>query len=596
MSYRSFKHVLGETNLERKVRFLFGICLLALITGSFLWYGRKTEALVQEKNQERGRLLVSTALTMHHFERLFNEEADTAVDEEFARTFINPFVEDLRNQEYEWTFFKRDDVAKLSGPLGNALRELFDTQPPGAGEAAARVAFEENYAGSGEYEYFQPVYAHARCVDCHNLLGDYDLHLGGADPSVVAAPPTRPALLEDGDVMAIAKVSFANEPTLQALKWNRAQLLATAIVTVFLAMLASYAIIRYVIVKPLKHLRETSDAVSRGETSQRADIHTGDEFESLGQAFNRMLAHLVDAQEELRHLNRNLDLKVDELAQMNMRLFEMNRLKSDFLATMSHELRTPLNSILGFSDVLGAIESLDERQKRYVQNIQKSGKVLLDMINDILDLAKIEAGRADVRLSDFRIGPVVAAQCDMARPLSERKNIDLDVRVAGNLPELHQDQGKIQQVLNNLLSNAIKFTPEGGRIVVTARRDDAGRLELAVADTGVGIAPEDRQQIFEKFRQGTVVLPAGDAMTREFSGTGLGLSIVKELCKLLGGEVALESELGKGSTFTVRLPWSLADARLTDSMLTDSADALARPRMAEFDGGVAREPAPAAAQ
>jgi signal transduction histidine kinase len=218
------------------------------------------------------------------------------------------------------------------------------------------------------------------------------------------------------------------------------------------------------------------------------------------------------------------------------------------------------------------------------------------MINDILDLAKIEAGRADVRLSDFRIGPVVAAQCDMARPLSERKNIDLDVRVAGNLPELHQDQGKIQQVLNNLLSNAIKFTPEGGRIVVTARRDDAGRLELAVADTGVGIAPEDRQQIFEKFRQGTVVLPAGDAMTREFSGTGLGLSIVKELCKLLGGEVALESELGKGSTFTVRLPWSLADARLTDSMLTDSADALARPRMAEFDGGVAREPAPAAAQ
>ena len=258
-------------------------------------------------------------------------------------------------------------------------------------------------------------------------------------------------------------------------------------------------------------------------------------------------------------MNLDLDGKVDELAQMNMRLFEMNRLKSDFLATMSHELRTPLNSIIGFSDVLGSIDSLDDRQKRYVQNIQKSGKMLLDMINDILDLAKIESGKMEVRLMDFPIDHVIGSQCDMARPLTERKNIDLEVDVAAHLPDLHQDQSKVQQILNNLLSNAIKFTPEGGRIVVSARRDAGGDLLMVVTDTGVGIAEEDQITIFEKFRQGHTVLTGGDAMTREFPGTGLGLSIVKELCKLLGGEISLKSELGKGSEFTVRLPWSLPE-------------------------------------
>src|SRR5205814_854757 len=157
-------------------------------------------------------------------------------------------------------------------------------------------------------------------------------------------------------------------------------------------------------------------------------------------AFNRMLRHLVDAQEKMRGVNADLDLKVDELAQANMRLYELNRLKSDFLATMSHELRTPLNSIIGFSDVLGSISSLDDKQKRYVQNIQKSGRVLLDMINDILDLAKIEAGKMEVRLSEFRIEQVIANQCDIVRSLAEEKNIDLRIDIENDLPLLYQDQ------------------------------------------------------------------------------------------------------------------------------------------------------------
>jgi signal transduction histidine kinase len=196
----------------------------------------------------------------------------------------------------------------------------------------------------------------------------------------------------------------------------------------------------------------------------------------------------------------------------------------------------------------------------------------------------------EVRLSDFRISQVVTAQCDMARPLTERKNIDLETEIEPDLPDMFQDQAKVQQILNNLLSNAIKFTPEGGRIIVSAQLGGPGDLLLKVTDTGVGIAEEDQIAIFEKFRQGKTVLSGGNAMTREYSGTGLGLSIVKELCKLLGGEIFLESELGKGSTFTVRLPLARADQPRIDAALPSSVEELGKPRR----GDLPRVEAPAA--
>jgi signal transduction histidine kinase len=163
----------------------------------------------------------------------------------------------------------------------------------------------------------------------------------------------------------------------------------------------------------------------------------------------------------------------------------------------------------------------------------------------------------------FRLESIVSAQCDMVRPLAERKRIDLAFDIGPGLEDLEQDPAKVQQILANLLSNAVKFTPEGGRINVQARLADepaiAGPdLLIDVIDTGVGVAEEEQQAIFEKFRQGRVFQTGDDAMTREFSGTGLGLSIVRELCRLLGGDVSVESQLGRGSRFTVRLPVRLS--------------------------------------
>jgi len=556
MSYRSFKAILGETKLELKTLLLFGVCLLTLIAASFYWYGSRTEQQVYEQNRWLGRGMVDSVIFNIHYswlDRVNKREPNP----DFAEQ-LSDFHAYLSPENFTSSILLPNASSGKGAPQDEfevrVLEEFLKSRPAPDAEGNSSEYRYRRISDRQEFVYYQAVRAQDKCVGCHNALQPTSLTIG----SFGASGEKR--MLAKGDLIAVIKVAIPDIETQKALSWNNAILWATAIITVFLAIVASYLIIRYVIVKPLKHLRDVSDAVSHGNTNVRADIHTGDEFEELAVAYNRMLRHMIDAQSQLKDANGTLNTKVDELAQANMQLYEMSRLKSDFLATMSHELRTPLNSIIGFSDVLGSIASLDDKQKRYVQNIQKSGRVLLDMINDILDLAKIESGKMEVRLSEFRIDQLVHAQCDMARPLTERKNIDLDVDIDPGLPSLFQDQGKVQQVLNNLLSNAIKFTPEGGRIVVSAKVNEAGHLQLAVADTGIGIAEEDQIAIFEKFRQGASVLKHGDAMTREYSGTGLGLSIVKELCKLLGGEITVVSHLGQGSTFTVELPLSRSAA------------------------------------
>ncbi|MFO0901123.1 MAG: ATP-binding protein [Pirellulales bacterium] len=578
MSYRSFKRVLGETSLERKCRFLFGACLLLLITGSFWWYGNRTEQLVNEQNRRSGPLLVEQAILQRHLVGL-----ETGPE---MQDMIKGIAEDLTERDYEKAFLRPDSKparGQPPDPFEQAVLDLYSHHP--ADEVPPFRDRRVNVGGNFVYQYYQPIYLKKGCLICHPTRGAGD----GEVATALRAPSPQ---LKTGDLFAVARIDSDDSDTRKALNLNRAVLLATAIVTVFLAMLAAYAIVRYVIVKPLKHLRDVADAISRGDTDTRADIHTADEFEELGLAFNRMLRTNLSSQQELQTANANLNTKVDELAQMNMRLYEMNRLRSDFLATMSHELRTPLNSIIGFSDVLGSIDSLNDKQKRYVQNIQKSGRMLLDMINDILDLAKIESGKMELRLSDFRIDQVISAQCDLARPLAERKNVDLDTDIEPGLPPLHQDQAKVQQILNNLLSNAIKFTPDGGRIEVRAEQDDQGDLLLVVSDTGIGIAADDQVSIFEKFRQARTALPSGDAMTREYSGTGLGLSIVKELCRLLGGEVTLASELGKGSVFTVRLPWLCPRHARPEAALSDGLDEVSRALQLDFARPSLPAPAP----
>ncbi len=592
MSYRTFKRVLGETNLERKCRWWFGISLAVMLTLSFTWYSQQTDKLVEGHIQALSQEYVRAGWQKVHMAK-FSKLAELARSEvgtseqssddfDFYRDVAESSLE--LSRPFEWdailpTLPNRPRPPREFQPRDQVERDLLKewavkpVRTPADAEGSQAVGVESQAdtlpyfdqrieTDDGQvYEFYQPMYAAKKCIQCHRAMGE------SANPK-----------LSEGDLMAVIRVTQDDQATVNARAVNRAVAWVAAIVVGFLSMISLWAVVRYVIVKPVTHLRDVANAVREGDVEQRAMIRTGDEFEELAASFNRMLRQLLSQQSELQHVNSELDNRLDELAQANMRLYEMNRLKSDFLATVSHELRTPLNSIIGFSDVLSSIAALDEKQRRYVGNIQRSGTTLLEMINDILDLAKMESGKMEVRLSEFKIGSLVGAQCDMARPLAEKKNIDLDFTAAASLPAIRQDQAKVQQILNNLLSNAIKFTPEGGRILIGAERDEYGDLRLTVTDTGIGINPDDQQLIFEKFRQAPGLSRDGDAMTREYSGTGLGLSIVRELCRLLGGDVSVESELGTGSTFMVRLPWRLEEVPRLDAQLKEDLEMLTRPK------------------
>ncbi len=544
MSYRAFKRLLGETSLERKCRFLLGAGILLLITLSFWVYARQTESLAYDQTANTGRLLIAPIVARYH------------VKDDDARKSMELFQIPAKNAEaadigdYKYKLIKPKAKKAENKPEGEeiAILNRFLSDPNRNEETRP-------LSSQGAFYYYGAIRASHSCLQCHGKSKE-DL---ARDMPALKDELEQLGLteLKENDLMGVMSIRLPTRDIESAVHLNRALLISTAILTALLIMAGSYLIIRYVIVKPVKHLKEVSDAIAAGQLNVRSEIQTGDEFEDLSHAFNRMLRNLMSMQERYQRLNADLDRKVDELAHANMALYESNRLKGDFLATMSHELRTPLHSILGFSDVLLASSGmLNEKQARWVANIKGSGQQLLNLINDILDLAKIEAGKMEVRPEELSVPELAESQVTMLRPQAEKKNIELRTQYDSGLPLIRQDPAKLQQVLSNLLSNAIKFTPEGGRVLLKAHAE-GNDIIFTVGDTGVGIAPEDQESIFEKFRQ------AGNPLTREHEGTGLGLSIVRELCKLLGGDISLKSELGRGSTFTIRLPREIrADSHL----------------------------------
>ena len=532
MSYRTLKRLLGETNFEVKCLAMFGFGLVVLAVGSFALYWWKTTELIDDQNRTTARLLVTPIILEMHW-----KWSETTKD-------FEPVIEKMQTElqpegfrDYKWELYTADPAASdpKDRPTDDLGYEALEALRRGAEEVVRKLP------DRGEYQYYGAIHGKVSCVECH--YHGIRVEANGERVKV-----------SEGDLIGMAKITLPLTSTEAALHSTNALVITTELVKVVLAILAIYLVVRYVITKPVLHLKKVSDAIAHGNLDMRADIRTGDEFEELSHAFNRMLRHLVTVQEELRELNTDLDAKVDELAQVNLKLYEMNNLKNEFLATMSHELRTPLNSILGFSDVLGSAENLNDRQKRYVANIAASGRDLLGMINDVLDLAKIESGKMELAVIEFSITDLIERQVTSMLPLAEKKNIELTWHVNENVPALRQDAGKLQQILANLISNAIKFTPEGGRVRVEASLLDSEMVDLIVEDTGVGIPLEDQEVIFEKFRQGKAIPGQEDALTRRYGGTGLGLSIVKELTKLLDGEVLLSSEFGRGSTFTIRIP------------------------------------------
>ena len=313
---------------------------------------------------------------------------------------------------------------------------------------------------------------------------------------------------------------------------DRGDLIRTSVLASLLGLALACAVtvvIGYRILTPLRRLKDSAEAIRRG-TPEKADfaITTHDEIQDLSTAMSEMVHDLADANAALRQASQH---------------------KSEFLARMSHELRTPLNAVIGFSDLLleRAVGDLTAKQEEYLIDIRNSGAHLLTLINDILDLSKIEAGRMELHFSEADLAEVVETALTTLRPLIEQKRLDVSAALDPAATAVRADKVRLKQILFNLLSNAAKFTPEGGKIRVEARRinDD---VELTVVDTGPGIAPEDQPKLFREFTQ----LEASQQNNQP--GTGLGLALVKRLVELHDGRVWVESEIGKGSRFILRLP------------------------------------------
>jgi len=308
---------------------------------------------------------------------------------------------------------------------------------------------------------------------------------------------------------------------------SRRVVIQFAVGSIALALALGYAI-SWSLIGPVRHMDERLQQIASGDFAGRVEIPNRDELGALAANLNRMS---------------------EELGRLYQQLEAASRHKSEFLANMSHELRTPLNAIIGFSEVLleRMFGELNPKQEEYLQDIMTSGRHLLSLINDILDLSKVEAGRMELELSAFDLPAALEGCLTLVRERATRHGITLGLTVDERLGQIVADERKVRQVVLNLLSNAVKFTPEGGRVAVGAARAD-GSVEVSVSDTGIGIAQDEQEAIFEEFRQ------AGSDYTRKREGTGLGLALSRKFVELHGGRIWVKSEVGKGSTFTFTLP------------------------------------------
>ena len=367
-----------------------------------------------------------------------------------------------------------------------------------------------------------------------------------------APSPTGQSPVEPGPLQGFILVSFPEYG-----RWgNLLAVIWIAVMVGVLAMVVFVLIAQRMFLRPLKQLRRTADKIAKGNIRVRSHLRTGDEFEELSDTFNAMLAKLADAREQLQSINRSLDVKLEEVSRANVALSQANKLKSEFIANVSHELRTPLNSIIGFAELLSEIatEKSNEKAAKYAGNILQSGRGLLEIINDLLDLARIEAGKVTLNIEKTSLAGICEDLIRLTAPLTDSKQLTAEMHIAEDIPLLETDGGKLQQILYNLLSNAIKFTPSGGQIRLEAELTTDELVAISVMDNGPGISKEDQGHIFDKFTQ---VEPSA---TRKHGGAGLGLAIAKELAELLGGELNLTSEPGRGSAFTLTIPRILTPA------------------------------------
>jgi len=518
---------LWPLSLAEKCRLAFGaavvfILFLALLL-PYIWMGQLTKKGLLDTNRAKAQALF---LRLHFQLEPSTDSALPALDSTGAAADVN-------DAEIRWIRFAKDDkepLDQLTDQQRKTIELLMDAETRDDGITLTEVD------GVLWSRYVRIFRATEGCISCHNPEG--------SAAAFSLNEPVGAALIQSRGV---------GSELSRTILLNRVWIGVSWLIGVTGAIVAFYWITQRVILRPVRQLRALANNVAEGNLDIRSSIATRDEYEKLAKAFNHMLDALQAAQEKLREANRQLDAKIVELSERNIELFKANKVKSEFLANISHEFRTPLNAILGFAQVLRDKPSLmkTEKGKKYAENIITSGNRLLTMINDLLELAKTQAGKMELHIEETSAKNLCEGLIASLSLITRKKKIKVRYTVEPDIPPLRTDAGKVQQILYNFLSNAVKFTPPRGRIEVHAGMLDEKTVRFAVSDTGCGIPEAEREKIFDKFSQ------IDGSITRESAGTGLGLAISKELATMLAGSIGFESELDVGSTFWLDIPVTL---------------------------------------
>jgi signal transduction histidine kinase len=347
---------------------------------------------------------------------------------------------------------------------------------------------------------------------------------------------------------------FVEEPLsvafapIQAAIWRTVVLL----VVFLMAAIATSVLLARNLAKPIEAIQVAAAKIGSGSLDQRIKVSSRDELGALADEFNRMAARLqasyAGLEQQVQERTRELARALAELDDKSRELEAASHHKSEFLANMSHELRTPLNAISGFSQVLRKelYGEINEKQAEYLDDVLASARHLLSLIDDVLDLSKVEAGQIELQVEPFSLPAALERGVVMVREGATNGGVRISLSSDPGIDTVIGDERRVRQVVFNLLSNAVKFTPAGGTVdIATAQLD--GEVRVSVSDTGPGIAPEDQERIFEEFQQAS-------AGKEQREGTGLGLALSRRLVELHGGRIWVDSELGKGSTFVFTLP------------------------------------------
>jgi two-component system sensor histidine kinase BarA len=528
-------------SLARKVQATFGLAvflvLVLALSIPYIWMGRLATKNLLDASRARSQVLLD-----RHFQ-MNSSTGNLAPLDSIGQ------IRDVNKPDIIWVSFIHEGDSNLPR-LSSDVNDMIETlkNDPDKDEDIDLVPID----GHVESDYVRIFRATDRCISCHNPQG--------SATAFTRSMPVGVAVVRSRDI---------GREVAQTVLMNRIWIIIAGLVGGTGAVVSFYMITQRLILRPIRQLRALANNVAEGNLEIRSSISTKDEYEKLSRAFNHMLDTLQATQEKLRQANRQLDAKISEISERNIELFKANKVKSEFLANMSHEFRTPLNAILGFAQVLRdkAATLKKDKSQRYAENIIASGNNLLNMINDLLDLAKTQAGKMELHIEQISVADLLETLLSQFSLITRKKKIKVKLLFDPDMPILVTDVGKVRQILYNFLSNAVKFTPARGRIEIEAQYPSPGAPEtgpesrmirISVTDTGCGVEPSQQEKIFEKFNQ------VDGSLTRESTGSGLGLAISKELAVMLAGKIGLESPpkgRTNGSVFWIDIPVTLTKER-----------------------------------